>query len=86
MLPVPFEVAPSAVNTLLPAFLQILKAASEYIFRNVCELHRRSRLNSLDIRLPQVLPQNLVVGRLIDKQGISQHVHCNSTIFPYLCL
>ena len=49
MLSVPFEVVPSAVNTLLPAFLQVLKAAGECLFRNACELHRRSRLNSLDI-------------------------------------
>jgi hypothetical protein len=48
MLPVPFEVVPSAVNTLLPAFLQVLKAAGESLFRNAYELHRRSRLNSLD--------------------------------------
>jgi hypothetical protein len=48
MLPVPFEVVHSAVNTLLPAFLQVLKAAGECLFRNACELHRRSRLNSLD--------------------------------------
>jgi len=53
MLPVHFEVVPSAVNTLLPAFLQVLKAAGECRFQNVCELHRRSRLNSLDIRLPK---------------------------------
>jgi hypothetical protein len=49
MLPVPFEVIPPTVNTLLPAFLQVLKAAGECLFRNACELHRRSRLNSLDI-------------------------------------
>jgi hypothetical protein len=49
MLPIPFEVVPSAVNTLLPAFLQVLKAAGECLFWNDCELHRRSRLNSLDI-------------------------------------
>jgi hypothetical protein len=42
MVPVFFKVAPSAVNTLLPAFLQVLEAASEYLFRNGCELHRRS--------------------------------------------
>jgi hypothetical protein len=48
MLPVPFEVIPSTINTLLPAFLQVLKAAGERLFRNACELHRRSRLNSLD--------------------------------------
>jgi hypothetical protein len=48
MLPVPLEVVPSAVNTLLPAFLQDLKAAGECLFQNACELHRRSRLNSLD--------------------------------------
>ena len=40
MLPVPFEVVPSTVNTLLPAFLQVLKAAGEYLLRNACELHR----------------------------------------------
>jgi len=49
MLSVPFEVVHSAVNTLLPAFLQVLKAAGECLFRNVCDLHRRSRLNSLEI-------------------------------------
>jgi hypothetical protein len=49
MLPAPFEVVPSAVNTLLPAFLQVLKTASECLFQNACEVHRRSRLNSLDI-------------------------------------
>jgi hypothetical protein len=43
VLPVPVEVVPSAVNTLLPAFLQVLKAAGECLFRNSCELHRRSR-------------------------------------------
>jgi hypothetical protein len=49
MLPVPFEVVPSAVKTLLSAFLQVLKATGECLFRNACELHLRSRLNSLDI-------------------------------------
>jgi hypothetical protein len=49
MLLVPFEVVSSAVNTLMPAFLQVPKAAGECLFRNACELHRRSRLNSLDI-------------------------------------
>jgi hypothetical protein len=49
MLPVPFEVVPPAVNALLPAFMQDLKAAGECLFRNACELLRRSRLNSLDI-------------------------------------
>jgi hypothetical protein len=48
MLPVPYVVITSAVNTLLPAFLQILKAGSERLFRNACEVHCRSRLNSLD--------------------------------------
>jgi hypothetical protein len=47
MLPVPFEVVPSAVSTLLPAFLQVVKAAGECLFRNACELHRRSRLDSI---------------------------------------
>jgi hypothetical protein len=55
MLPVHFEVVPSAVNALLPAFLQVLKAAGECLFRNSCELHRRSRLNSLDILIVAVL-------------------------------
>jgi len=32
MIPVPFEVVPSAVNTLLPAFLQVLKAAGECLY------------------------------------------------------
>jgi hypothetical protein len=49
MLPVPFEGVSSAVNALLPAFLQVLKAADECLFRSACELYRRSRLNSLDI-------------------------------------
>jgi hypothetical protein len=49
MLPVPFEVGPSAVSTLLPVFLQVVKAAGECLFRNACELHRHSRLNSLGI-------------------------------------
>jgi hypothetical protein len=49
MLPVPFEVVTSAVNALLPEFLQVLKAAGECLFRNACELHRRSHLNNLDI-------------------------------------
>jgi hypothetical protein len=49
MLPVPFEVVPSAVSILLPAFLQVLKTAGECLFRNACEPHRRSRLNSLNI-------------------------------------
>jgi hypothetical protein len=30
----------------LPAFLQVLKADGECLFRNACELHRRSRLAS----------------------------------------
>jgi hypothetical protein len=55
MLSVPFEVVPSAVNTLLPAFLQVLKAAAECLFRNACELHRRSRLNSLDSHVAVLL-------------------------------
>jgi hypothetical protein len=42
MAPVPFKVVPTAVNTLLPAFLQVLEAAGECLFRNGCELHRRS--------------------------------------------
>jgi hypothetical protein len=45
---VPFEVVSSAVNTLLPAFLQVLKATGECLVRNARELQRRSRLNSLD--------------------------------------
>jgi hypothetical protein len=55
MLPVPFEVVPSAVSTLLPAFPQVLKAAGECLFRNACELHRRSRLNSLDSHVAVLL-------------------------------
>jgi hypothetical protein len=55
MLPVLFEVVPSAVNTLLSAFLQVLKAAGEFLFRNPCELHRRSRLNSLDSHVAVLL-------------------------------
>jgi hypothetical protein len=47
MLPLPLEVVPSAVNKLLPPFLQVLKAAGECLFRNACELHRRSRLASI---------------------------------------
>jgi hypothetical protein len=49
MLPVHFEVVPSAVNALLLAFLQVLKAVGECLFRNACEIHRRSRLNSLGV-------------------------------------
>jgi hypothetical protein len=55
MLPVPFEVVPSTVNTVLPAFLQVLKAAGECLFRNACELHRCSRLNSLDSHVAVLL-------------------------------
>jgi hypothetical protein len=55
MLPVRFEVVPSAVNSLLPAFLQVLIAAGECLFRNACELHRRSRLNSLDSHVAVLL-------------------------------
>jgi hypothetical protein len=55
MLPVPFEVVPSAVSTLLPAFLQVLKAAVECLFRNACEPHRRSRLNSLESHVAVLL-------------------------------
>jgi hypothetical protein len=55
MLPVTFEVVPSAVNTLLPTFLQVLKAAGECLFRNACEPHRRSRLNSLDSHVAVLL-------------------------------
>jgi hypothetical protein len=55
MLPVPFEVVPSAVNTLLSAFLQVPKAAGECLFQNACELHRRSRLNSLDSQVAVLL-------------------------------
>jgi hypothetical protein len=50
--PLPFKVVPTAVNTLLPVFPQVLEAAGKCFFwnlRNGCELHRRSRLNSLDI-------------------------------------
>jgi hypothetical protein len=55
MLPVRFEVVPSAVSTLLSAFLQVLKTAGECLFRNACELHRRSRLNSLDSHVAVLL-------------------------------
>jgi hypothetical protein len=55
MLPVPFEVVPAAVSTLLSAFLQVLKAAGECLFRNACELHCRSRLNSLDSHVAVLL-------------------------------
>jgi hypothetical protein len=47
--PVPFKVVLSTVNTLLPPCLQVLEAAGECLFQNGCELHRRGRLNSLDI-------------------------------------
>jgi hypothetical protein len=49
MVPVPFKVVPTAVNTLLHAFLQVLEAVGGCLFRNGCELHRHSRLNGLDI-------------------------------------
>jgi hypothetical protein len=55
MLLVPFEVVLSAVSTLLPAFLQVLKAAGECLFGNACELLRRSRLNSLDSHVAVIL-------------------------------
>jgi hypothetical protein len=55
MLLVPFEVVPSAVNTLLPACPQVLKAAGECLFWNACELHRCSRLNSLDSHVAVLL-------------------------------
>jgi hypothetical protein len=57
MLPVPFEIVPPppAVNALFPAFLQVLKAAGECLFRNACELHRRSRLNSIDSHVAVIL-------------------------------
>jgi hypothetical protein len=55
MLPVPCEVVSSAVNTLLPAFLQVLKAAGECLFRNTCEPHRRRRLNNLDSHVAVLL-------------------------------
>jgi hypothetical protein len=42
MVPVPFKVVPTAVSTLLPAFLQILEATGECLFWNGCELYRRS--------------------------------------------
>jgi len=51
MLPVPSEVVPSAVSTLLPPFLQVVKAAGDCLFRNACEL-RRNGLNNLDIFMP----------------------------------
>jgi hypothetical protein len=39
MVPVPFKVVPSTVNTLLPAFLQVLEAAGElpniYLSRDI---------------------------------------------------
>jgi hypothetical protein len=63
MLPVPFEVVPSAINTLLPAFLQVLKAAGECLFRNACELHHRSHLNSLDSHVAILLTFFSVVER-----------------------
>jgi hypothetical protein len=49
MLRLYYEVVPSAVNTLLPAILLVLKAAGEFLFLNACKLHRRRRLNSLNI-------------------------------------
>jgi hypothetical protein len=55
MLPVPYEAVPSAVITLFPAFLQVLKAAGECLFRYACELHRRSHLNSLDSHVAVLL-------------------------------
>jgi hypothetical protein len=55
MLSVPFEVVPSAVSTLLPAFLQVLKAGGECLFQNACEFHRRSRLNILDSHVAVLL-------------------------------
>jgi hypothetical protein len=73
MLPLPFEVVPSAISTLLPAFLQVLKAAGECLFWNTCELHRRSRLNSLDSHVAVLLAFFSVVetekNRTVRDQG-----------------
>jgi hypothetical protein len=80
MLPVPFVVAPSAVNTLLPAFLQVLKAAGECLFRNDCELHRRSRLNSLDSHVAFLLaffsvaePEKMTRREISGVRGMWEH-------------
>jgi hypothetical protein len=54
MLPVPFEVVPSAVNALLPAFLQALKGGGECLYQNTYELHRRSCLRGLKSRTLQM--------------------------------
>jgi len=86
MLSVPFEVVSSAVNTLLPAFLQVLKAASEYLFRNVCELHRRSRLKSLDIRLPKSSRRIWWHVDLLISRASANMRTVNSTVFSFLCL
>jgi hypothetical protein len=59
MVPVTFNVVPSAVNTLLPAFRQVMEAADERLFRNGCELHCHSRLNSLDVQYEHFLFRNL---------------------------
>jgi hypothetical protein len=85
MLPVLFEVGPSAVNTLLPAFLQVLKAAGECLFRNACELHRRSHLNSLDSSVPVLLAFfSVVETKKLHGERSWEYGGCGSTVT--LCL
>jgi hypothetical protein len=43
MVSVPFTVVPSAVNTPLPVFRQVLEAAGECLFRYGCEPFSRRR-------------------------------------------
>jgi hypothetical protein len=85
MLPVPFEVVPSAVSTLLPAFLQVLKAAGECLFRNAPELHRRSRLNSLDTHVAVFLAFfSVVETEQSHGERSGEYGGCRSTVA--LCL
>jgi hypothetical protein len=86
MLSVPFEIVSSAVNTLLPAFLQVLEVAGECLFRNACELHRRSRLNSLDSHVAVLLASFSVVETEKKSHGerSEEFGGCGSTVT--LCL
>jgi hypothetical protein len=85
MLPVPFEIVLSAVNPLLPAFLQALKAAGESLFRNACELHRRSRLASIfSCRRPFSLFSVVETEKKSHGERSGEYEGCGSTVT--LCL
>jgi hypothetical protein len=71
--------------TLLPAFLQVLKSAGECLFRNACELHRRSRLNSLDSHVAVLVAFfSVVETKKSHGEGSGEYGGCGSTVT--LCL